>query len=250
MKFKDKRKSDERCTLSIFACACGIISLLLHTYSYVWCGININIKSLIDFELDERIRTYLSDVDETHRFKRDAMLKPSPIQDDNTVAPHVEFFNPKMRPELEEKDAAEMKKTGAKGPAPGGDTWVWLTSYSRVPYNVVQGFCKATQDYCPPGVQGPKGPNGEPGPKGDRGDPGSAGTPGRAGGRGPVGPPGPKDPKRFPRNKLVAAKRDFYKSRVPSEWKYPRKAKFLRFEFESVGFTVTGLVVLYPKVRK
>lgn len=38
-----------------------------------------------------------------------------------------------MRPELEEKDAAEMRKTGAKGPAPGGDTWVWLTSYSRVP---------------------------------------------------------------------------------------------------------------------
>lgn len=49
------------------------------------------------------------------------------------MAPHVEFFNPKMRSELEEKDALEMKKTGAKGPAPGGDTWVWLTSYSRVP---------------------------------------------------------------------------------------------------------------------
>lgn len=54
-------------------------------------------------------------------------------QEDNTVTPHVEFFNPKMRAELEEKDATEMRRTGAKGPAPGGDTWVWLTSYSRVP---------------------------------------------------------------------------------------------------------------------
>lgn len=59
--------------------------------------------------------------------------KTSSIQEDNTVAPSVEFFNPKMRAELEDRDAAEMKKTGAKGAAPGGDTWVWLTSYSRVP---------------------------------------------------------------------------------------------------------------------
>lgn len=36
---------------------------------------------------------------------------------------------------------------------------------------MVQGFCKATQDYCPPGVPGPKGPIGN---------------------RGPVGPPGVK----------------------------------------------------------
>ena len=26
-----------------------------------------------------------------------------------------------------------MKKTGLKGAAPGGDSWVWLTSYSRIP---------------------------------------------------------------------------------------------------------------------
>lgn len=52
------------------------------------------------------------------------------------MTPHVEFFNPKMQAELEEKDAAEMRRTGAKGPAPGGDTWVWLTSYSRVPVNL------------------------------------------------------------------------------------------------------------------
>lgn len=38
-----------------------------------------------------------------------------------------------MRAELEKKDAEIMKKTGAKGAAPGGDSWVWLTSYSRIP---------------------------------------------------------------------------------------------------------------------
>lgn len=38
-----------------------------------------------------------------------------------------------MREELEKKDEIEQKRTGAKGPAPGDDTWVWLTSYSRVP---------------------------------------------------------------------------------------------------------------------
>lgn len=57
---------------------------------------------------------------------------------------------------------------------------------------MVQGFCKATQDYCPPGVQGPKGPTGLPGPKGDKGDPGAMGTAGQPGSRGPLGPPGPK----------------------------------------------------------
>lgn len=59
-------------------------------------------------------------------------------------------------------------------------------------YKVVQGFCKATQDYCPPGVRGPTGPTGPTGPKGDRGDPGAPGLSGSPGLRGPVGPPGPK----------------------------------------------------------
>ncbi|VVC93098.1 unnamed protein product [Leptidea sinapis] len=191
--------------LSLFACVCGVLSLLLHTYSYVESEGKNSIETLmkreLDNELEEKIKSYLSELSmDPRRSKRDAMLKPSQIQDDNTVAPHVEFFNPKMRGELEEKDAIEMKRTGAKGPAPGGDTWVWLTSYSRVPYNVVQGFCRATQDYCPPGVQGPKGPTGEPGPKGDRGDPGAPGTPGRAGARGPVGPPGTKGDRGLPGN--------------------------------------------------
>lgn len=57
---------------------------------------------------------------------------------------------------------------------------------------VVQDFCKATQNYCPPGVQGPKGSRGETGSKGERGEPGAPGSPGNNGGRGPLGPPGPK----------------------------------------------------------
>lgn len=62
------------------------------------------------------------------------------------MTPHVEFFNPKMRSELEEKDAAEMRRTGAKGPAPGGDTWVWLTSYSRVPVCISNPFVIYTEE--------------------------------------------------------------------------------------------------------
>lgn len=49
------------------------------------------------------------------------------------VGPEVEFFNPKLRHELEKKDAEVLKRTGLKGAAPGGDSWVWLTSYSRIP---------------------------------------------------------------------------------------------------------------------
>lgn len=47
--------------------------------------------------------------------------------------PHVEFFPPGMRSELENRDETIRKQTGNKGAAPGGDSWVWLTSYSRIP---------------------------------------------------------------------------------------------------------------------
>ncbi|KAJ0174299.1 hypothetical protein K1T71_010445 [Dendrolimus kikuchii] len=178
--------------LSVLACLCAIISLVIHVYVFI----------NLDDRLNVRIKDYMTKMTENipHRLIREAMLKPSPVQEDNSVTPHVEFFNPSMRAELEEKDAAEMRRTGAKGPAPNDDTWVWLTSYSRVPYKVVQGFCKATQDYCPPGVQGPKGPTGLPGHKGDRGEPGAPGIPGHSGGRGPMGPPGPKGERGFPGN--------------------------------------------------
>lgn len=47
--------------------------------------------------------------------------------------PHVEFFNPELRSTLEAKDDLIRQQTGNKGAAPGGDSWIWLTSYSRIP---------------------------------------------------------------------------------------------------------------------
>ncbi|KFB48539.1 AGAP005849-PA-like protein [Anopheles sinensis] len=130
------------------------------------------------------------------RVKRD--LNPF---DDNLVpdqeGPNVEFFNPKLRSELEKKDAEIMKKTGLKGAAPGGDTWVWLTSYSRIPFDAITGFCRATKEYCPPG---PPGLPGIPGPKGNRGDPGLPGPPGVDGREGKPGPRGPKGEIGYPGN--------------------------------------------------
>lgn len=66
----------------------------------------------------------------------------------------VEFFDPKLRPELERNDTTIMKKTGLKGAAPRGDSWVWLTSYSRIPFEAIEGFCRKTKEYCPPGPTG------------------------------------------------------------------------------------------------
>lgn len=51
--------------------------------------------------------------------------------------PSVEFFNPKMRRELDKRDE-EIKRTTGKGGAPGGDDWTYLTSYSRVPVSIKQ----------------------------------------------------------------------------------------------------------------
>lgn len=50
---------------------------------------------------------------------------------------YVEFFNPKIRRELEKKDEEFKKAFGYKGAAPGGDEWVWLTSYCRIPVTIV-----------------------------------------------------------------------------------------------------------------
>lgn len=50
---------------------------------------------------------------------------------------YVEFFNPKIRRELEKKDEEFKRAYGYKGAAPGGDEWVWLTSYCRIPVRVL-----------------------------------------------------------------------------------------------------------------
>ncbi|KAK9877447.1 hypothetical protein WA026_018557 [Henosepilachna vigintioctopunctata] len=55
------------------------------------------------------------------------------LESGGTDEPHVEFFSPEMRENLETKDELRRQQNGGKGAAPGGDSWVWLTSYSRIP---------------------------------------------------------------------------------------------------------------------
>ncbi|XP_047495526.1 collagen alpha-1(XXIII) chain-like [Penaeus chinensis] len=78
------------------------------------------------------------------------------------------------------------------------ESWLQLTSYSRIPYNTIQEFCSRTRASCPPGPDGPEGPPGEPGSDGERGDrglPGLAGPMGPRGERGFPGNPGITGPK-------------------------------------------------------
>lgn len=64
--------------------------------------------------------------------------------------PHVEFFNPKLRSELEARDEIIRKQTGNKGAAPGGDSWIWLSSYSRIPVSSASKFYTVyPKNYCP-----------------------------------------------------------------------------------------------------
>uniref|UniRef100_A0A0K8VYM4 Collagen alpha-1(XI) chain n=2 Tax=Bactrocera latifrons TaxID=174628 RepID=A0A0K8VYM4_BACLA len=119
------------------------------------------------------------------RVRRDITSSPAAMQSD----PFIEFFNPDHRKVLEEQDKEIRKRTGLKGAAPGGDEWIYLNTYCRVPEKIITGFCKGTQDYCPPAPQGPPGPVG---PKGTTGPPGLPGIPGPKGNRGDVGLPGPR----------------------------------------------------------
>lgn len=50
---------------------------------------------------------------------------------------YIEFFNPKIRRELEKKDEEYKKTYGYKGAAPGGDDWTWLTNYCRIPVRII-----------------------------------------------------------------------------------------------------------------
>lgn len=70
--------------ISYFACACGIVSLLLQAYNYV-DSVEVKnvldiddskVKSVIDMKLEEKIDAYLREVtgSTSHRHKRDAML--------------------------------------------------------------------------------------------------------------------------------------------------------------------------------
>lgn len=52
----------------------------------------------------------------------------------------MEFFNPKMRRELEKKDDEIKRTTGLKGSAPGGDDWTYLSGNTRVPVSGLYDF--------------------------------------------------------------------------------------------------------------
>ena len=85
------------------------------------------------------------------RKKRGVRASPPSLLDDNTVNPsgvagsdgaNVEFFNPKLRQELEERDRHVGGRKGSTSTASGStptdgptanNPWVWLTSYSRIP---------------------------------------------------------------------------------------------------------------------
>lgn len=92
-----------------------------------------------DFRSILRVLVREDSSDNFSRRKRGALV----VDDDNMVTSQtypsvkdgqtVEFFNPKLRHELEAKDEVERSRTGNKGAAPGGDSWVWLTSYCRMP---------------------------------------------------------------------------------------------------------------------
>lgn len=61
-----------------------------------------------------------------------ATCTPHPFASEAVQGPAVEFFNPKMRRELEKRDE-EIKRASGKGNAPGADDWSYLNSFSRVP---------------------------------------------------------------------------------------------------------------------
>lgn len=46
--------------------------------------------------------------------------------------PKMDFFNPKVQEDLEEKDEEIRRQTGSKGAASGSDSWIWVTSSGRI----------------------------------------------------------------------------------------------------------------------
>ncbi|CAG9810132.1 unnamed protein product [Chironomus riparius] len=172
-----------------------LILIYVHTYQQQH---QMEIEKLIQKSIDERILNLKrnpqfyerkrGDFGENLRTKR-TIVEFRPIGADES---QVEFFDPRLRPELEKNDSMIMKKNNWKGSAPKGDNWVWLTSYSRIPFQAIDGFCRRTQEYCPPGKTGEKGQTGQKGTKGDIGPVGPMGYKGDSGITGQRGPKGIK----------------------------------------------------------
>lgn len=101
---------------------------------------DIFIRLIKQDEVKAQIGLLIRKYDESVKLEKLTRRKRGALAvDDNLVTSQghkdsqVEFFNPKLRHELEAKDDVERARTGHKGAAPGGDAWVWLTSYSRIP---------------------------------------------------------------------------------------------------------------------
>lgn len=86
---RDKKRhskvNDENCCkkLSVFACVCAVVSLIVQTYDYVGVDlkcVHVDSRSYVENVLEEKFKekfeAYLSDVTgfTSHRLKREAML--------------------------------------------------------------------------------------------------------------------------------------------------------------------------------
>lgn len=72
--------------ISVFACVCGVFSLILHINSYVYSNLDVDnrridndfvkLNEYLDVEIDKRISAFVSSLRDVHsvRLKRDAMV--------------------------------------------------------------------------------------------------------------------------------------------------------------------------------
>ncbi|XP_075215679.1 uncharacterized protein LOC142321462 isoform X2 [Lycorma delicatula] len=188
----------------IFTCFAMQTAISVYLYSYI-LRVDARCSVVINRPVDNSIDMIKSDNCNVknciQRFKRGSTSVIDNTVSVNTDEPHAEFFDPKLRPELEKKDKLAGNATKKPGDGESTNPWVWLTSYSRIPVVAIQGFCQASREYCSPGPVGPPGPPGSPGlrgeagTKGERGERGHPGDPGPRGFPGAPGEPGPRGPR-------------------------------------------------------
>jgi hypothetical protein len=124
-------------------CRCSGSELLSHKLNYLY--LFVAVVFITQILLYVYLYSYISHVEEKLSSKSvgtKVRLKRETTDIDNAVhnaeGAKVEFFDPKIRQELEE-DRARNYPNGTRrtGPAPAEEDqtnpWVWLTSYSRIP---------------------------------------------------------------------------------------------------------------------
>lgn len=115
---------------------CFVIQTGISVYLYVYiikvdtrCLAVINSNEIIqnDNIINENIKKCLQ------RVKRSSTSVIDNSVSANTDEPHAEFFDPKLRSEIEIKD--NITKKPGEGES-SSNPWVWLTSYSRIPVSI------------------------------------------------------------------------------------------------------------------